>query len=70
MYVYTHRDTHTHAHTQPFSLSQIALLHGEWAESPSVPLPAKPELQGVGGGQLRVLTTPEPGLFQGKALCS
>lgn len=59
-----------YTHKQPFSLSQTALLRGERDDSPSVPQSAKPELQRVAGGQPHVLSTPESGLFQEKALCN
>lgn len=51
-YIYTHTCTHM----PQFSCSQTALLHGEWNGSPSVPQPAKPELQKVVG---RVFTSPD-----------
>lgn len=66
IYTRTHTYMYTHIHKQPFSLSQTALLCGEGDESPSVPQPAKPELQGVERRAATCSDHPRAWAFPGK----
>lgn len=68
MYVYTQRDTHTHTAILPLPRQLFYMGNGM---NPHLCLDQQNRSsRGSGRGQLHVLTTPEPGLFQGKALCN